>query len=200
MRDSIVILLIFLGGVAAAQFEIPVIDELDNFGGEILYLLLFLAGIGIGVEKNVWSSLIASGKKMLLFPTLVCVGTILSSIACSVFLNDVSMSQAAIVGSGFGYYSLSSIMVTEYWGERLGSTALVSNISREIITFAIGPLLVRWFGGSALVASAGAASMDSLLPFIVKYSGKDFAIISFINGIVLTLLVPVILEFFHAYG
>ena len=43
-------------------------------------------------------------------------------------------------GSGFGYYSLSSIFITEYKGAELGTIALLSNISREIITllFEIG--------------------------------------------------------------
>ena len=44
------------------------------------------------------------------------------------------------VGAGFGYYSLSSIFITEYKGPELGTIALLSNITREIITLLFAPV------------------------------------------------------------
>jgi len=54
----------------------------------------------------------------------------------SVFLKSLSLNDCLAVGSGFGYYSLSSILITQYKGVELGTIALLANIFREIITFA----------------------------------------------------------------
>ena len=67
------------------------------------------------------------------------------------------------VGSGFAYYSLSSILITQFkepsiglqLATELGTIALLANISREILTLLAAPLLVRWFGNLALHLSAG---------------------------------------------
>jgi len=99
------------------------------------------------------------------------------------------------VGAGFGYYSLSSLFITQLSGEMLGVTALLSNILREILTLLATPLLVQYFGKLAGIASGGATSMDTTLPVITRYSGKEWSIISVFSGVVLTLLVPFLVTF-----
>lgn len=58
-------------------------------------------------------------------------------------------------GIGFGYYSLSSIFITEYKGTELGTIALLSNIVREMITLLLSPLLVKVAGPLAPIAARG---------------------------------------------
>lgn len=94
------------------------------------------------------------------------------------------------VGAGFGYYSLSSIFITEISGPTLGVIALLSNILRELVTLLASPLFAKYFGKLAPITSGGATSMDTTLPIIVQSSGKEYAIISVFSGIVLTILVP----------
>lgn len=55
-----------------------------------------------------------------------------------------SLSDFLAVGSGFGYYSLSSIFITEYRGAELGTIALLANIVRELIVLLCAPLLVKF--------------------------------------------------------
>ena len=100
------------------------------------------------------------------------------------------------VGSGFGYYSLSSIFITEYKGAELGTIALLSNISREIITLLSAPLLVRWFGNLAPIAAGGATTMDTTLPIITQYSGQQFVIVSIFHGFVTDFSVPFLVSLF----
>ena len=66
---------------------------------------------------------------------------------------------------------------------------------REVFTLLFAPLLVAVFGKLAPIASGGATSMDSTLPVVRKFSGKDYALISIYNGTVLTILVPFIVMF-----
>ncbi|MCG8375720.1 MAG: lysine exporter LysO family protein, partial [Chlorobiales bacterium] len=76
--------------------------------------------------------------------------------------------------------------------QELGVIALLSNIFREIITLLAVPLLVKYFGKLAGIATGGATAMDTTLPIIVKFTGKDYGIIAIFSGITLTILVPVL--------
>ena len=71
----------------------------------------------------------------------------------------------------------------------------MSNIFREIITLLFAPLLAKYFGELAPIAAGGATAMDTTLPIITKFSGKEYGIISLFSGIVLSLLVPFLVTF-----
>ncbi|MCL3779428.1 lysine exporter LysO family protein [Prolixibacteraceae bacterium JC049] len=201
MKNSMIILAFFVAGVGLGIGELlPDVVMENDFSMYALYVLMFLVGVGIGADKKSWSVLRSMNLKIVLIPVGIIVGTLLGTAATSFLLNGVSLKEAMAVGAGFGYYSLSSIFITQISGETLGVTALLANILREIITLLGTPLLVNYFGKIAGIASGGATSMDTTLPIIVKYSGKEWAIISVFSGIVLTVLVPFlvtfILEFF----
>ena len=111
----------------------------------------------------------------------------------------ISIQDAAdcmAVGSGFGYYSLSSIFITQYKGPELGTIALLSNITREIITLLCAPLLVRWFGNLAPISAGGATTMDTTLPIITRYAGQQFVVVSIFHGFVTDFSVPFLVTFF----
>ena len=99
-------------------------------------------------------------------------------------------------GSGFGYYSLSSIFITEYKGAELGTIALLANISREILTLLAAPLLVRWFGNLAPISAGGATTMDTTLPIITRTAGQQFVVVSIFHGFVVDFSVPFLVTLF----
>mgnify|MGYP000358608995 CR=1 FL=1 len=98
--------------------------------------------------------------------------------------------------SGFGYYSLSSIFITEYKGAELGTIALLANISREILTLLAAPLLVRWFGNLAPISAGGATTMDTTLPIITRTAGQQFVVVSIFHGFVVDFSVPFLVTLF----
>ena len=133
--------------------------------------------------------------KIFLVPLGVIFGTLMGTAVVSIFLPELKLAEVLAVGAGFGYYSLSSLFITQISGETLGVIALISNILREIITLLATPLLVQYFGKLAGIASGGATSMDTTLPIITRFSGKEWSIISVFSGVVLTLLVPFLVTF-----
>lgn len=155
-----------------------------------LYILLFFVGIGIGADRNTWKIVKNVNIKIVLVPLSVVIGTLSFAGVFSFFIPEIGFRDSLAVGSGFGYYSLSSILITQLGNETLGVIALLSNISREIATLLLTPILVKYFGKLAPIASGGATSMDTTLPIIAKFIGKEFAVISIFNGVVLTLIVP----------
>jgi uncharacterized membrane protein YbjE (DUF340 family) len=100
------------------------------------------------------------------------------------------------VSSGFGYYSLSSILITEYKGVTLGTIALRANIFREVFTLLLSPWMVKYFGKLAPICAGGATTMDTTFPVILKNSGKDYSIVAIYHGFVTDFSVPFLVTFF----
>jgi len=117
----------------------------------------------------------------------------------SLFLKNRSLTDCLAVGSGFGYYSLSSILITQYKGAELGTIALLSNIIREVMTLLFAPWMVKYFGKLAPISAGGATTMDTTFPVIVRYSGKDYAIVSIYQGFIVDFTVPFLVTFFCSF-
>ncbi len=130
--------------------------------------------------------------RILLLPAGIIVGSLLGAAAISPLL-PISLRDALAIGSGMGYYSLSSILIADLRGETLGALALLSNILRELLTFIIAPLLVRIGGKLGPIASGGATVMDTTLPVTIKYAGKEYVVIGFISAVVVTMAVPILI-------
>lgn len=196
MKSTLIILSFFVAGIFSGLFvDLPQVLVQSDLTMYVLYVLIFFVGVTIGGDKTVFSVLKQVNLKIVLIPLSVVVGSLVGTAAVSLFMNDVPVREAMAIGSGFGYYSLSSVYITELSGEVFGTIALLSNIMREIFTILAAPLLVRYFGRLAPIAAGGATSMDTTLPVISLYSGKSYAIFSLFSGIVLTILVPVLVTF-----
>jgi uncharacterized membrane protein YbjE (DUF340 family) len=191
MKKSIIMQIFFFIGIIFGMKSL-----LGKFIGKVdislyaLYVLLFLVGIGIGGDNRIWKIVKNVNIKIFLVPLSVIIGTLLFVGPLSFFIPGISLRDSLAIVSGFGYYSLSSVLITQLRNETLGVIALLSNITREIVTLLLTPLMVKYFGKLAPIASGGATSMDITLPIITKFTGKEYAMISVFNGIILTLIVP----------
>ncbi|MCK9639891.1 MAG: lysine exporter LysO family protein [Prolixibacteraceae bacterium] len=191
MRSSLIIFGFFVAGVLAGlSGKLPTGYDFDKFGNYALFLLMFLAGVSIGSDKNSWKVLSTYNYKIIWVPVTIIVGTLAGSALVTLVIPTLTLRESLAVGAGFGYYSLSSAFITQLHSHSLGVVALLSNIFREVATLLATPILVKYFGNLAGIASGGATAMDTTLPVISKYSGKSYAIIAVFSGIVLTILVP----------
>jgi len=196
MKNSLIIVAVFIFGIMGALFSlIPDFLLNSKLSNYVLYGLMFFVGVSIGADKNGWSVIKQVRFKIILVPLSVITGTFIGVSLVSVLIKDISLRDSLAIGSGFGYYSLSSIFITKLAGSVLGVVALLSNIMREVATLLLTPLLARYFGKLAPIAAGGATSMDTTLPVITKFSGIEYAIIAVFNGTVLTVLVPFLVTF-----
>jgi len=201
MRGTLIILTFFIAGVLlGVSGRIPECAISADWSTYALYMLMFLAGVGIGADRGSWQVIRTINIKILLVPAGIILGTFIGVTVCSLLLPSLELREVLAVGAGFGYYSLSGILISGMHSEALGVVALLSNIFREVFTLLFTPLLVRHFGKLAGIAAGGATSMDTTLTVISKYSGRDYAIISLFSGIVLTILVPVFVTFILTFG
>lgn len=194
MKGSLIILSFFVGGLLIGMYNIIPEKFLEtDYSLYALYLLMFLVGIGVGSNKKTLDVIKSVNFKIVLVPLSVIIGTYIGVGFYALIQDEIGFIDSIAIGSGFGYYSLSSVLITELRNDTLGVIALLSNISREIITLLLTPIFAKYFGKLAPISSGGATAMDTTLPIITKYIGSDYAIISVFSGVVLTILIPFII-------
>ena len=196
MKSSLIIIAFFICGILGGLFlSVPDFLKDSDLSSYVLYGLMFFVGVNIGSDKNSWSVIKKVKFKILLVPLSVIIGTLAGVTVISVFIRDISLRDSLAIGSGFGYYSLSSIFISKIAGSIQGVVALLSNIMREIATLLLTPLFLKYFGKLAPIAAGGATSMDTTLPVIAKFTGTEYAIIAVFSGTVLTIIVPFLVTF-----
>ena len=197
MRGSLIIVAFFIAGLLLARWGwIPSSLSEGDVSIWAVYALMFLVGISIGSDTQALKAIRGQHWKILWVPVATWAGTLAGTALASLLLPSRSLADCLAVGSGFGYYSLSSIFITEYRGAELGTIALAANIIREIITLLGAPLLVCWFGKLAPICAGGATTMDTTLPVITRFSGKEFVVVSIFHGFIVDFSVPFLVTFF----
>lgn len=131
------------------------------------------------------------GFKILLVPMAIIIGSIVGGIAGGVLLK-MPFNEAGAVGSGMGWYTLSSMLLANYSTE-LSALAFLSNVIREIIALISIPLIAKYVGNLEAIAPGGATTMDTSLPVVSASTNSETAIVAFISGVICTMSVPVIL-------
>lgn len=203
MKNNLIVLAIFgIGCLAGAGFQPEA--NMHNWSLCILYALMLQVGIGIGSNRSLQQELKKLSPKMLLVPAATITGTLAFSAAASLLLSQWSVFDCMAVGSGFAYYSLSSILITQFkepsiglqLATELGTIALLSNIIREMMSLVGAPLIRKYFGRLAPISAAGVNSMDVLLPSITRCSGKEVMPIAIFHGILIDLSVPFFVNLF----
>jgi len=197
MRSSLIIVGFFILGSLLGYFGVVPTSFLEgDISFYALGALMFCVGVSLGSDPETLKSFKKINPRLLLLPLLTIVGTLVGAAIVSIFLPERSAIDSMAVGSGLGYYSLSSIFITEFKGAELGTIALLSNISRELLALLLAPLFVKYFGKLAPISAGGATTMDTTLPIIMKFSGKEFMVLSVFHGFVTDLSVPFLVTLF----
>ena len=190
MKGSLIILSFFAAGLLLGVYRVLPASWLDyDYSFYVLAALMFSVGFSLGHQPDTIQQFRRIHSRVLFLPLMTIVGTWLGVVVIS-FFSERSVFDFLAVGSGFGYYSLSSILITEYKGIELGTIALLANILREIITLLFAPAMVKYFGKLAPIAAGGATTMDTTFPIIIRTSGKEFSVVSIYHGFVMDLSVP----------
>ena len=190
MKGSLIILSFFAAGLLLGVYRVLPASWLDyDYSFYVLAALMFSVGFSLGHQPDTIQQFRRVHSRVLFLPLTTVVGTFLGVLIVS-FFSERSVIDFLAVGSGFGYYSLSSILITEYKGIELGTIALLANILREIITLLFAPVMVKYFGKLAPIAAGGATTMDTTFPIIIRTSGKEFSVVSIYHGFVMDLSVP----------
>lgn len=191
MKGSLIVVGFFVLGVCLGRLDLApalLMDSRVTFAA--LCCLLFCVGMSIGSNDNIVSEFRSLNPRLALLPVTTILGSFAGSLVAWLFLQYRGVTDCMAVGSGFAYYSISSIFITQYRGAELGTVALLANIYREILTLLIAPLLAKVFGPLAPISSGGATTMDTTLPIISQTCGQQYVVVSLFHGFVVDFSVP----------
>lgn len=186
---------IFIGSVGIIPGKVPV----GSITLGILYVLMAFIGFSFGSDPRLPDILRSISMKILLVPLTTITGTFLGILVFNLLFPHFGFKDSLAIGAGFGYYSLSSILIEQFSGGKMATIALLANVMREIITLIGAPFMVRHFGRLSAISSGGATSMDTTLPVILRASGMEYMLISISHGIILSILAPLIIGLIYQF-
>ena len=199
LKEPVYLLLLMIAGIVSGLF-IPVFKSVNgNLTTWLLYLLLFLIGIQIITNKKKTEGRSKDAiyrVSLFLLPLSTAVGSLLGGLAVGGFFS-LTPGESLSLAAGFGWYTLSGVLITDMGNPVLGSAGFMINLFRETIALIAIPLLGRTRFSLVSIGIAGATSMDVTLPLIERSCGTDYVPLSLSHGIVLSLLVPLLVPLFY---
>lgn len=167
--------------------------DLTNLISEIaLYILLFFIGLQLR-SSNISLRQILLNKYGVSIAVFIIFSSSLGGIIAALFLS-IPLSQGLAIASGFGWYSLTGILVGDALGPVWGSTAFMVDLMRELIAIILIPLLIKNHACTA-IGYGGATALDFTLPVIQKSGGINCVPIAIVSGFILSLMVPFLVLF-----
>ena len=154
-------------------------------------LIFLYTGVGVSLasNKSVFGYIRKLGLRILFLPLAIFLGCMLGGFLAGLVLG-VPTAWAVTSASGMGYYSLTGAFMTETWGIEAGTYGFIVNVSRDVFTVLLLPVLIRISKGSP-IASGAAGCMDTMLVPVSRYVGPELSLVALISGTILTFVVPV---------
>lgn len=189
---KIIIICVSLGTVCG-YFFIPdfFITEISGhllIGG--LCILLFFIGVDLGLNGSISRNFKDVGFGILVFPFAIMAGCLVFGLLAS-FLLPMSAKDSLAVVSGFGWYTLAPVILSDYSAE-ISAISFLHNIMREMLGLILIPITAKKIGYIEAAALPGAASMDVCLPVIEKTTNGVTVVYAFIMGVVFSAAVPIL--------
>ncbi len=180
----------FIAGIALPRlaFDPGLITEWT------LNALLFLIGMQFRQSQVPLASMLRS-PAVIALPLATAVGSMAAGLLLVPFFS-LRVGKALALASGFGWYSLSGVLISNLGDPVLGSSAFLANMIRESLGLILIPVLGQTRVPTMAISVAGATSMDVSLPLIEQTLGPEAVPLSFISGAFLSALVPVLVPLF----
>ena len=185
-------------GVAYGLAGVPLapVDFVADHSDAVLFALMFLVGISVGGSRGLLGKLRQYHVRVLIVPAGIVIGSVLGGLACAPLVG-MSLPEGAAVASGLGWYSLAGVMMTDIAGAKAGSITFLANLLRELVSFFSIPWIAKHLNYPTCIAPAGATSEDTTLPMLVRCTNGETVVLSVLNGVICSALVPVLIEAFH---
>ena len=187
------VLLGFIMGKWFANIGLPP----ESSGTYALMLLVLLVGIQLGSSGIQLKHVLINKRGVQTF-ILITLSGLIGGLLFALMMPEVSITQGLALASGFGWYSLSGIVMTEAYGAVWGSVALVNDLAREFFALLFIPLIMRRHP-SAAVGVGGATSLDFTLPIIQSSGGLAVVPLAISYGFVINLIAPFLMVIFTSF-
>ena len=191
LADPLLFLAMLAAGFLAGAF-VPIFPGAN--GGDLitglLYVLLLLVGMGLGTS-GIRPEQILTHPDLLILPLGAIVGSLAGGLLAGLALN-IRPGAAMSLASGFGWYSLSGVLLTKLDGPGLGAVSFLSNMLRESMGLVLIPFLARTRFPLLAIGAGGATSMDVSLVITSRALGEESIPLCLASGGLLSLMVPIL--------
>lgn len=191
--ESLKLGLVVLGGFVVGLSHWSPLKHASQASEYALLLLLLLVGLqlrGSGMSLRQ----IALNRRGAMIACVVCLSALAGG-AIAAALMGLPLKTGLALGSGFGWYSLSGILISESFGPVIGSAAFFNDLLRELLAITLIPALIATQRTTAL-GLCGATSMDFTLPVLQRSGGNEIVPAAIVHGFLLSLLAPVLMALF----
>lgn len=160
-------------------------------------LLIFMLFIGLDLA---YSPLDRSwlNWKIMLVPLGCIIGSLAGALLSSFIIKDINLKDLIMLSQGYGFYSMSGIVVTELKNAELGSIALMNDLFREVIAILL-MYSIGWRYPRSAISAAAATAMDVTLPMVKQACGNNFIPHAMVSGFILSILAPIAISILAAF-
>ncbi|HBF07786.1 MAG TPA: hypothetical protein DHW71_09140 [Gammaproteobacteria bacterium] len=188
--QEITVLVYLIAGFFIGQLEFLSIEDIHHLSWGVLIVLLVMIGLDLRVHG------IHLGKAMLnkagfIMAMVVFVSSLVAAVLIH-FVSDLSLAESVAVTSGYGWYSLTGVLVTQKAGAYIGGLAFTLDICRELLVILSLPVLSRVHSAVG-VGYCGATAVDVTLPFLKKAYGIEIVPLALSSGLILSVITPVLI-------
>jgi uncharacterized membrane protein YbjE (DUF340 family) len=183
-RDCLAALGMVAAGVLVAHAHVGWLDQIG--ATQFLYLLVVLVGMDLAEVRlgGVWRA-----PGVVTVPVLVIAGSWIGGAAAG-WCTGEGLQTSLALSSGFGWVTLSSILVNDRLGAHYGAVVLLTDLFRELTAvvalYAVGSRYAR-----ESIGLCGATALDATLPLIRQQCGPQHVPLALVSGFLLTVLSPV---------
>ncbi len=195
-RGPGILLAIVVAGFAAGVIAPGAAFDYGLVAGWVLDALLFMIGLQFAQSGL---SLKAAFVRIdtVLVPAATLVGTLAGGLVVAAVFG-LTVGKGLALSAGFGWYTLSGVLISDLGDPVLGSAAFLANMARESMAFILIPVLAMTRRPYAAIGVGGATAMDVTLPIVEQCLGTEAVPVSFTSGAILSLLVPVLVPLFYS--
>ena len=195
LLDSLKMCGVVIAGFLIGLTHWPVLQHATRAGEYALLLLLFLIGIQLR-SSGMTLRQILFNRQGVIVAAIVLASSLPAGILAATILG-LPVKTGLALSSGFGWYSLSGILMTNAFGPVIGNSAFLVDLLRELISMMLIPVLIRHSRSTAL-GLCGATSMDFTLPVLQRAGGLEIVPAAVVHGFIMSLLAPVMIALFSA--
>ena len=193
--ESLQLIFVIAAGFILGLFIPSEMINIDTISEGALVLLLLFIGCQLRNSGMLLREILLNtwGIKIALVMML---SSWIGGLAAALLL-EIPLTNGLALASGFGWYSLSGILLTDGLSPGYGGAAFIIDLGRELVAILIIPSLIRLYPSTA-IGYAGATAMDFTLPMIQKSGGNGYVPLAIVSGFILSLSSPLFISLFLA--
>ena len=186
------VIMVVIGIIVGRMVQYPLMQLSELISG-LLFVLLFIIGHQMRVSGVSLGAVILN-KSGLLLALTIGISSLLGGCIAATALG-LPLRTGLMLSSGFGWYTLASILNGNLLGHDYGTIAFFIDFIRELVAILLIPSLGQLLPAT-MVGYSGGTAMDFTLPIIKQNLDERCVLLAISSGMILSIAVPILIPLF----